>query len=124
MPIVFVHHGDALWSPVDGKPKVAPDLARLRDVERDARVSLLIDGYDEDWRQLWWIRVRAEASVERGVDPDGEVAIALRAKYPQYAETRLFAGEPTLLRVLPLEVKSWAASADAAARIEGRNGRG
>ena len=120
VPTVFVHHADALWSPVDGKPKATPELARLRDITRDPRVTLLIDHYDADWQKLWWIRVRGEAFAERSVDPDGGVARALRAKYAQYATTPLFAGEPTLLRVRPLEVRSWAASAAAIHDIEGR----
>jgi hypothetical protein len=43
----------------------------------------------------------------RGGDP--AVEAALRAKYPQYRTTALYAGAPTLLAVVPTRVTSWAA---------------
>jgi len=108
VPIVFARHAGALWSPVDGKPKKAGGrvLARLAHIAREPRVSVLLDHYDTDWRRLWWIRVDGRA--ERG---GGAAAVeaALRAKYPQYRETPLYAGPPALVRIEPERVTSWAA---------------
>jgi PPOX class probable F420-dependent enzyme len=107
VPIVFARAGGALWSPVDGKPKrPGTTLERVRNVARDPRVGLLLDHYDGDWRQLWWIRVDGRAAL-RGTEPAAEAA--LRAKYPQYADTPLFAGAPVLLRIEPERVTSWSA---------------
>lgn len=122
VPIVYVRSGDDFWSPVDGKPKEATHLARLRDVERDPRVGLLVDAYEPDWRRLWWIRIVGRAEVVRsqgGRPPNAfaSAAAALRAKYPQYAETDLFVGDPTLLRIRAETTSSWAATPEAAARI-------
>ena len=52
---------------------------------------------------------------EGGCAPDefAAAAAALRGKYPQYRETELFAGAPTLLRFVPDRITSWAASAAA-----------
>jgi PPOX class probable F420-dependent enzyme len=115
VPIVFAWHGGALWSPVDGKPKRSPHLARIAHVERDPRVCVLIDHYDADWSRLWWVRVEGEASVvrARGSEDDpllGPVAEALRAKYRGYASTPLFLGVPTLLRIAPSRIAGWCAS--------------
>jgi PPOX class probable F420-dependent enzyme len=115
VPIVFAWHEGALWSPVDGKPKRGPRLARLAHVERDPRVCVLLDGYDADWSRLWWVRLEGEASVVRWRAPDddprlGPVADALCAKYPAYGSTPLFLGEPTLLRVVPSRILGWCAS--------------
>ncbi|MFN8519475.1 MAG: pyridoxamine 5'-phosphate oxidase family protein [Chloroflexota bacterium] len=47
-------------TPIDAKPKASHDpmaLARVRDIRRDARVSLLVDHWDEDWARLAWLRV-------------------------------------------------------------------
>jgi PPOX class probable F420-dependent enzyme len=114
LPIVFARAEGVLWSPVDGKPKRGPALARLRLLEAHPRVSLLLDHYDEDWSRLWWLEVRGRADVVRaGAEDDPRIAApaaALRAKYPQYATTPLFLGPPTLLRIVIETKRSWAAS--------------
>jgi hypothetical protein len=137
VPIVFARHAGALWSPIDGKPKTGsagaagpgaggaaggvarrtPRLARVANVAAEPRVSVLLDHYDDDWRRLWWIRVDGRAALVAG-DPGAEAA--LRAKYPQYRETPLYAGAPALLRIEPERCTSWAASdpADAGGRGE------
>ena len=118
LPIVFARAGGALWSPVDGKPKAAGELARVRHVRADPRVSLLLDHYSEDWRTLWWVAISGQARVVRPADPslDREVASALdalRAKYPQYGSVPLLREPPTLLRVEPVRVRSWCSDAEA-----------
>jgi PPOX class probable F420-dependent enzyme len=83
VPICFALDGDTLYTAVDDKPKRTRELARLADIARDPRVEVLIDHYDEDWSQLWWVRLRGRARVgdmdERGLE-------LLTAKYPQYLE--------------------------------------
>ena len=107
VPIVFARASGVLWSPIDGKPKSPGTPARVRNVERDPRVALLLDHYAADWQQLWWIRVEGRASL-CGTDTGAEAA--LRAKYPQYREVPLFAGEPLLLRIDPARVLTWKSS--------------
>lgn len=107
VPIVFARAADALWSPVDGKPKTTPHLARLAHIAAHSRVCVLLDHYAADWQTLWWIRVDATATLEAG-HPEAEAA--LRAKYPQYRETPLFRGAPTLLRIVPMAVAGWSAT--------------
>jgi PPOX class probable F420-dependent enzyme len=114
VPIVFAQSGGALWSPIDGKPKRGVELARVRNLRRDARVSLLLDHYDADWTKLWWLRVDGRAEVVSGVGVEARAAAgALRAKYPAYASgvTPLFAGEPTLIRIAIEKRTGWRASA-------------
>lgn len=112
VPIVFARAGGALWSPVDGKPKRHAALARLANVRAEPRVALLLDDYADDWSRLWWLRVDGEAHVVDGAEPAAEAA--LRAKYPQYASTPLFAAEPCWLRIAPRRLASWCASPAAA----------
>ncbi len=110
VPIVFARSGGALWSPIDGKPKRGGELARVRNVRRDSRVSLLLDHYDADWSKLWWLRIQGEAEVVTGDSAEARAAAeALRAKYPQYARgvTPLFAGPPTLIRVRVAKAFGW-----------------
>ncbi len=88
MPCCFAIDGDTLYSAVDGKPKTTLALRRVQNIRSNGAASLLVDHYDEDWAQLWWVRVdgsarTADTAVER------ERAIALLAdKYEQYRSVR------------------------------------
>jgi PPOX class probable F420-dependent enzyme len=121
VPIVFARVQGDLWSPIDGKSKSGRELARVRDVRADPRVSVLLDEYGPDWSRLWWIRIDGVADVVRPADPksDSRVAdalAALRAKYPQYESVPILREPPTLLRVRPRTVTSWCAGPGAAVR--------
>ena len=114
VPIAFAKSGGALWSPIDGKPKRGVELARVRNIRRDTRVCLLLDHYDPDWSQLWWLRIDGRAEIAAAAGPEALAAAdALRAKYPAYASgvTPLFAGEPTLIRIAVEKRVGWRASA-------------
>ena len=121
VPVVFARCGERLWSAVDGKPKASTALARLSNVRRDPRVSLLLDAYEQDWSRLWWLRIAGRASVITRANADSEATIeaaarALQTKYPQYGETPVFRGEPTLLSIEIQSIRSWCASPEALAR--------
>ena len=49
VPFVFALIGDTLYTTVDAKPKRTTKLQRLANIERDPRVTVLADHYDEDW---------------------------------------------------------------------------
>ncbi len=122
VPIVFVHVAGGIWSPIDGKPKAGGELARIRNVRRDPRISLFFEHYEEDWTRLWWLRVDGEAEVRAPADPgaDPEVAAALaalRRKYPQYERIPLLGPSPTLLQIRVGARRSWCASAVAVSSV-------
>ncbi|MEE9609490.1 MAG: TIGR03668 family PPOX class F420-dependent oxidoreductase [Myxococcota bacterium] len=118
VPVVFAREGGRIWSPVDGKPKAGGVLARVRNVEHDPRVSLLLDHYEADWSRLWWLRIDGEASAvrpepgEQGREVAGAVA-ALRRKYPQYGTVPVLRDPPVLIAVRPTAIRSWCAGAAA-----------
>ena len=101
VPVCFIAAADdsgglELLTPLDDKPKSVDDkhgLARVRDIERQPQVSLLVEHWDEDWSKLGWLRLNGWATV---LEPD-EVSWSfpddaigrLRAKYPQYATHNL-----------------------------------
>lgn len=87
VPVCFVVIDDVVWSPLDEKPKSVDDprgLARVRDIARDPRVTLLVDRWSEDWSELGWLRLDGQAALVE--TPDVAAIAALRAKYPQYAD--------------------------------------
>ena len=59
VPFVFAVAGDTVYSAVDAKPKRTTALKRLANIDRDPRVTLLADHYDDDWTALWWVRADA-----------------------------------------------------------------
>ena len=84
VPLVFAVAESRIYSAVDHKPKRSKALKRLENIAENPAVSLLIDEYDDDWSQLWWIRLDGTAKVvETG--PEWERAVThLADKYPQY----------------------------------------
>jgi PPOX class probable F420-dependent enzyme len=82
VPISFALDGDTLYTAVDEKPKRTRELQRLRNIQANPQVEVLIDHYEDDWSRLWWVRLRGTARI---VD-DRRAMELLAAKYPQYRE--------------------------------------
>jgi PPOX class probable F420-dependent enzyme len=95
-------------SVLDEKPKRVPDakLARVRNIERNPHVALVVDRYDEDWSQLVFVQVRGRARLlSSGGDGHAMAIAALREKYPQY---RSMAIEDRMAIVIEdLRANSW-----------------
>jgi PPOX class probable F420-dependent enzyme len=103
VPVCFALHGGLVYTAVDAKPKATRELARLENVRATGRASLLVDHYEEDWANLWWVRVDGVAEVM-----ESELALdALAAKYEQYRDTRP-AGP--VVAIAPDRWRSWVAS--------------
>jgi PPOX class probable F420-dependent enzyme len=100
VPVVFALDGDRVVLPVDTvKAKTTTRLQRLENVARDPRCVLLVDHYDDDWSQLWWVRVHGTARVV-----DGRAGALTR--FPAYREE----GAVTATIVLtPSAVTGWRA---------------
>jgi PPOX class probable F420-dependent enzyme len=106
VPVTFALVDRTLYSAVDHKPKRTRELARLANIERDPRVTLLADRYDDTWSKLWWVRLRGDASTEHdGADFEAGIE-ALTAKYEPYQRTRL---RGPLIVVRVTSVLGWSA---------------
>jgi PPOX class probable F420-dependent enzyme len=86
VPVTFAVDGDVAYIAVDHKPKTTRNLKRLRNIEANPRVSLLVDEYAEDWTQLWWVRVDGTATILRDPATFAEPVRLLAGKYPQYQQ--------------------------------------
>jgi PPOX class probable F420-dependent enzyme len=89
VPFVFVLIGEdpdlhAYWV-VDDKQKRSRSLQRVENLKANAAVEFVVDGYDEDWDRLWWVRVSGTGRMVRARTERAKAIAALRAKYPQYA---------------------------------------
>jgi PPOX class probable F420-dependent enzyme len=93
VPVVFAvsagSDGAKIYTAVDAKRKSTQRLRRLANIAANPRVSLLVDHYDEDWTQLWWVRADGLAAVH-GTGEEMAIGYALlRRKYTQYERIAL-----------------------------------
>ncbi|MCI0486255.1 MAG: TIGR03668 family PPOX class F420-dependent oxidoreductase [Blastocatellia bacterium] len=110
VPVCYAFDGANIYSPIDEKPKsvAAVRLKRVRNIEANGRVSLVIDDYSEDWSKLVYVIINGVADM---IGPDaGEHARAvelLREKYPQYRSMRI--ENSLIVKITPLRIKRWSA---------------
>jgi PPOX class probable F420-dependent enzyme len=103
---VFALAGDTLYTAVDAKPKRSRSLRRMENARARPDVAVLVDRYDEDWRVLWWIRLRGRARV---LDEGEEASRALRLLTEKYDQYRDSAPGPPVLAIDVDEWRAWSA---------------
>ena len=89
VPVCFALVDDSVVIALDEKPKdVEPTaLRRVRDIEANPYVALVVDHYTEEWDDLGWVQVRGRASLLDPGEKGQAVAVAaLQNKYTQYCE--------------------------------------
>jgi PPOX class probable F420-dependent enzyme len=110
VPICFAYDGRVFYTAIDQKPKrVAPErLTRLRNILAVPQVALLVDEYDEDWAQLWYILIRGKAKLipMRDRRERAWAIRKLRAKYRQYSRGMLPDDAP-IIRITPDRTTFW-----------------
>lgn len=89
VPIVFAVHNDVVYTAVDAKRKSTQRLRRLANIEANPNVSLLVDHYEEDWSQLWWVRADGHAEIHHSGEEMANGYFLLRRKYIQYQRIAL-----------------------------------
>ena len=111
-PVVFQVVADSIYIAIDEKPKTTLRLRRLTNIESNPKFALLVDHYDDDWNQLWWILLRGPAEAlwpSEWEQEEASTAIAaLRDKYQQYESMGL--EERPLLKLTPDRVTRWSAT--------------
>jgi PPOX class probable F420-dependent enzyme len=107
VPCCFAVIDGTIVSAVDGKPKSTMALRRLDNIAANPRVSLMVDQYDNDWSQLWWVRVDGHAtSLHNGARYEAALD-ALAAKYEQYRDDR---PQGAVMHIEPTQWRSWSFS--------------
>ena len=107
IPICFAVGGQAIYSVLDQKPKRTSlfRLRRVRNIQENHNVSLVVDHYEDNWGNLWYILVTGNAELLlEGAEREEAVAL-LRQKYVQYLEMPI---DPNpVIRITPNQVVSW-----------------
>ncbi len=107
VPVCYAFDGGACFSAVDPKPKRTRNLRRLANIVENARGSLVVDEYDEDWTRLRWVIVEGAADVLASGPAFTRAADLLIAKYPQYRALGLDRGSGAIIRLRAERLIAW-----------------
>lgn len=107
IPICYAFDGRNIYSAIDLKPKRvgASRLKRVRNIDVNPSVALVIDDYDEDWNQLAYVLIQGRAHILQDDVEQQRAESLLRDKYPQY-QTLLEPG-CVVIRITPERVIAW-----------------
>ena len=89
VPVVFAVSHDVIYTAVDAKRKSTQRLRRMANIEANPTVSLIVDHYDEDWSQLWWVRADGTAEIHYSGEEMATGYFELRRKYANTSASRL-----------------------------------
>ncbi len=88
VPVVFVFHENSFFIPLDEKVKTVNPrkLKRVKNIEENPNVTLLIDKYQNDWKKLFFLMIHGKATVIDGKNSKlmDKIHKLLISKYPQY----------------------------------------
>lgn len=110
IPICFWFDGSTrFYFIIDEKPKrlTSAGLKRMRNIEENPRVALVIDHYEEDWAGLAYVLIHGTAQL---VDDPQEYVLGLRNlrdKYTQYRAMLLSVERNPMVRIEAERVHSW-----------------
>ena len=89
VPVTFAFDDRKVVTAIDHKKKSTTELKRLENIKQFPEVTLLVDRYnDDDWKQLWWVRIRGRAKVHQSGSEFDHASDLLSDRYTQYAEKR------------------------------------
>jgi PPOX class probable F420-dependent enzyme len=120
VPLCYWFDGARFYFAIDEKPKRGRGLSlrRMRNIAANPRVALVVDHYEEHWRNLAYVLVHGRAAV---VDDREEYLLAMRSlrdKYPQYRAMALSIESNPVVRIDPTRVHVWGERFQPAASAE------
>jgi PPOX class probable F420-dependent enzyme len=115
IPVVFVFDNDrnCYFIPIDEKTKRSrpENLKRVKNIQENPNVALLLDEYNEDWTKLYFIMIRGKGSILGGKKLEqNEMRLLEKAhkllcdKYPQYQKIGI---GKYLIKIMPQKVVVW-----------------
>ena len=109
VPVYFAAGAESIYSVLDQKPKRASltRLRRVKNIQANPQVTLLVDHYEEDWSRLWYIMVGGRGELLLEGEERIEAVDILRAKYRQYQTMDI--DENPVIKITPSKVVSWGA---------------
>ena len=107
IPVCFELLGDSVYIGLDAKPKAvdALKLRRVRNLVSNPHAAFIVDRYSDDWSQLGYVLVTADARLVSDDQERAEAIEALRQKYAQYRT--LLSDEAHVIGLRPKRVTTW-----------------
>lgn len=107
IPVCFGVSNGGIFILLDHKPKRTKltNLKRVRNILENPTVSMIVDHYDSDWTNLWYILVSGVAELLDETPERPLVLDVLKQKYPQYRSMNVYANP--LIKIIPKNVLSW-----------------
>jgi PPOX class probable F420-dependent enzyme len=107
VPFVFAVQGRTIYWAVDAKPKRSRELKRLANIRANPNVEMIVDSYQEDWTQLWWVRAKGTARI---LEPSAEWDLAIGLLTDKYRQHESDPPPGPVVAIDVVEVVSWEAS--------------
>lgn len=106
IPVVFIYYKNSFFIPLDEKSKSTKisELRRVKNIEHNPQVCLLIDEYTDNWNDLFYILIKGTAELFDDKYTLKHVHKLLVSKYPQYMKIGL--GD-SCIRINPTKVTIW-----------------
>jgi PPOX class probable F420-dependent enzyme len=90
VPVCYALADATLYITIDEKPKRTDRvLKRLRNIQENPSVAVVVDRYDEDWIKLGWVMLRGRADILTDGTEHHDAQVLLRARYPQLQAMRI-----------------------------------
>jgi PPOX class probable F420-dependent enzyme len=107
VPVCFTISQGTLYVTIDEKPKrvAGPALKRIRNIERNPMVAIVVDRYHEDWTRLGWVLLRGRAEILRAGTEHDRAQELLCSRYRQLAAMQI--AELPVVAVRLERVTSW-----------------
>ncbi len=107
VPICYAVYDNSVYFTIDEKPKQLRDkpLKRIRNLQINPHVALVVDRYEEDWTQLGWVMVQGEADLLDDGEEHTKAQRLLKARYPQLHGMQI--GDLPVIAVRITRVVSW-----------------
>ena len=109
LPVCFTLFNNILYTPIDKKPKkvTTGNLRRLKNISINPYVSIVFDGYYEDWTRLYYIIVEGQASVIGEGEEYKNSLQSLVQKYDQYRKMGLLELGLPVIKIKPEKIICW-----------------
>lgn len=104
IPFCYVLEDDTLYCAVDRKPKTTTGLRRVENLLARPDCMVIVDHYEEEWENVWWVRIRGRGRILEGGDEYAHADRLLRMKYPQMRDDPL---PPAIIAIDALGWTEW-----------------
>ena len=107
VPICFVYYEGCFYSALDQKPKRTSkaNLKRVRNILANPQVALVVDHYEEEWSNLWYVLIFGSAQILQEGEEQKRAVGLLGAKYNQYQDIDI--DHSPMIKIIPARVVSW-----------------